>query len=66
MTTPPIERRIAALESKTGAARLVLLAPHGNLTAEQQAQAEAARRTGREVLTVTIQPRAVARLEPLR
>lgn len=54
MVTPPIKRRIAALESKTLTARLVLLAPRGELTAEQQAQAAAARAAGREVLVIEL------------
>lgn len=37
--------------------RMVLLAPHGELTAEQQAQADVARQAGREVFTIVIAAR---------
>lgn len=60
-----LERRIADLESadraRRGLDKLVLIAPHGSLTAEQQAQAEAATREGREPFIIAI----VARREPL-
>ncbi|HMM87064.1 hypothetical protein [Azohydromonas sp.] len=60
-----LERRIADLESadraRRGLDKLVLIAPHGRLTNEQQAAVDAARRDGRELFVVAI----VARHEPL-
>lgn len=61
----PLERRIADLESadraRRGLDKLVLIAPHGRLTHEQQAAVDAARRDGREPFIIAI----VARREPL-
>ena len=54
----PLEQRVSTLEAAQGCggamARLVLLAPHGELTAEQQAQAAAARAAGREVCIIEL------------
>lgn len=54
----PLEQRVSMLEAAQGcggaSARLVLLAPHGELTAEQQAQAAAARAAGREVFVIEL------------
>lgn len=56
-----LERRIADLESadraRRGLDKLVLIAARGRLTAEQQAQAEAATREGRELFVIDIAPR---------
>ena len=60
---PSLEARIAALEGCQGcggaSARLVLLAPRGELTAEQQAQAAAARAAGRPVFLIVLVARDV-------
>ena len=49
----PLEQRVSTLQAAKGCqgttGRLVLLAPHGELTAEQCAQATAARAAGLEV-----------------
>ena len=54
----PLEQRVSMLEAAQGcagtAARLVLVAPHGELTAEQEAQATAARAAGREVFAIAL------------
>ena len=60
---PRLEQRVGMLEAAQGcrgaSPRLVLLAPHGELTAEQQAQAAAARAKGRPVFVIEL--RAVVR-----
>lgn len=54
----PLEQRLTTLEAAQGfratTGRLVLLAPHGKLTAEQRAQAGAARAAGREVCIIEL------------
>lgn len=53
----PLEQRVSTLEAAQfwgASAHLVLLAPRGELTAEQQAQAAAARAAGREVLVIEL------------
>jgi len=54
----PLEQRVSTLEAargcRGGTARLVLLAPRGELTAEQQAEAAAARAAGRVVLVIEL------------
>lgn len=56
-----LERRIADLESadraRRGLDKLVLIAPHGRLTNEQQAAVDAVRRDGREPFIIAIVPR---------
>jgi hypothetical protein len=51
-----IVRRVEALETgnRQPLDRLVLLAPHGELTAEQGAQATTARAAGREVFIIQL------------
>lgn len=54
----PLEQRVSTLEAATGwqgkTSRVVLLAHRGLLTAEQQAQAAAARAAGREVFVIKL------------
>ena len=54
----PLEQRVSTLEAAKGCrgttGRLVLLAPHGELTAEQRIQAAAARAAGREVCIIEL------------
>ena len=54
----PLEQRVSMLEAAQGCggttARLVLLAPHGELTEEQQVRAAAARAAGREVFVIEL------------
>ena len=54
----PLEQRVSTLEAAAGyrgtTGRLVLLAPHGKLTAEQRTLAAAARTAGREVFIIEL------------
>ena len=55
-----LQSRIERLESVHGRRqrRLVLIAPHGRLTAEQRGQVRAAETVGREVFVINLMPRA--------
>jgi hypothetical protein len=54
----PLEQRVSTLEAAEGyrgtTGRLVLLAPHGELTAEQRTQAAGARAAGRDVYIIEL------------
>ena len=54
----PLEQRVSALEAAESCRRVtagqVLLAPHGLLTAEQQAQSAAARAAGSTVFIIKL------------
>ena len=59
------EQRLSALEAAQAMRaatvdRLVLLAPRGRITAEQQAQADAAEAEGREVFVIVLTEREAA------
>ena len=49
--------RLEAARRGDSATRLVLLAPHGRLTNEQQAAVDAARRDGRAPFIIAVMPR---------
>lgn len=56
----PLEQRVSTLEVAQGyrgaSARVALLAPHGRLSEADQAQADAARAAGRDVLVIVLVP----------